>query len=158
MSFRVLSTFESDNYFQSKVSPKRLPPQESVQHLLFQLEYDELSDPHFQQSRKHLRAGHEMRAIQDCCSPFNFGPRVSRSGLYVKFDVRSSCSSRLRVRLMSSFLACWSPLLTHSCHTFYEDCRRRPTKWLSQNSFRHSIWLRRNVRSDAMAHAESQSI
>lgn len=77
--------------------------QADVADLLSQLETHELRNPYFQLARKRLRQGQPMRAIQDCCYPFNLGGRVSRTGHYIQFDVCIAHQSR-------------SPLSTDPCH------------------------------------------
>lgn len=69
--------------------------QADVKDLLSQLETQELRNPYFQIARKRLHQGQPMRAIQDCCYPFNLGGRVSRSGHYIKFRVSLTPQSRL---------------------------------------------------------------
>ena len=84
----ILMNLKSDTCFQFQAEPDGLPSREIVQDLLFQLQDSEPRHPNFQLARTRLRRGHGMRAIRECCDPFNFDARVSRSRRYLKFDVR----------------------------------------------------------------------
>jgi hypothetical protein len=83
----ILTTLSEDPWTPSKEEPYVLPPEETLQELLSQLESGDFDYWTFLLARKHLRFGHVMRAIQDCSLPFELGARVSRSGRHLKFNV-----------------------------------------------------------------------
>jgi hypothetical protein len=85
----LLATSKPVPWSPSEAEGGDLPPQKTLQDLLFQLQDGDFQNPHFQLARTRLRGGHYMRAIQDCSIPFNFNAGVSNSGRYIKFDVRS---------------------------------------------------------------------
>lgn len=93
---------KADNHLQSRGKTDAFPPQVIVQDLLCQLRDEELRNPHFALARTRLRNGHFMRAIQDCCLPFNFAARGSKSGRFIKFDHVALCSLRIPATVSSN--------------------------------------------------------